>query len=68
MTSSIRTNIVEIFDNSTARDLLAFVRSSTHSNRYRMTYRRKALVTAYCLDLQKTFQTLEEKNAYLLSR
>ena len=54
MASSIGVSTVEAFDNSIARDFLAFVRSSTHSNRYRMTYSRKALVTAYSEDLPDT--------------
>lgn len=68
MATSTEAGTVEAFDNSIARDFLAFVRGPTHCNRYRMTYDRKALITAYCLVPQKSFQTLEESNAYLFSR
>ncbi len=68
MASSIGAKAVEAFDNSIAREFLAYIRGPTHSNRYRMTYDRKALITAFCLNPQRPFPSLEERNAYLLSR
>lgn len=59
---------VEAFDNNIARVFLTFIRAPTHSNRYRMSYNRKVLITEFCLNPQRSRVTPEEIRAHLFAR
>ena len=59
---------VAAFNGTTARDFLEFIGRQSHINRFRMSYDRKAMITAFCLNPRQSPGTQEESWASQFAR